>query len=138
MSDNPFQAPMTEEFAPAVGVRSGLPQDVRGVAVCQKGILVCILLNLLCIFALVALPPFFRPVLAVGMCCICVAGFVFVIRLAMKVYSPAFGVLLGILTLVPTFGLFILLLVNGKATSILRANGHRVGLMGAKLAEIPA
>ena len=140
MSDNPFQAPMTEEFAPAVGVRSGQHRDVRSVAVYQKGILVCLLLYLLALVGqfVVAVVPVLVFVLLPGIFCVWLAGFVFVILLAMKVYSPGLGAFLGILTLVPLLNLLILLMVNGKATSILRANGHRVGLMGAKLAEIPA
>jgi hypothetical protein len=45
------------------------------------------------------------------------------------------GVLLGILTLIPLIGLIVLLVINGKATKVLRANGHRVGLLGASLSE---
>ena len=63
-------------------------------------------------------------------------GLVLVFLLATKVYGTALGVLLGILTLVPCVGLIVLLIVNGKATSVLRQNGHRVGLLGADLSKL--
>ena len=61
---------------------------------------------------------------------------VFVFLLAIKVYSPVVGILFAILTLVPCVGLLMLLLINGKATRILKQNGIRVGLMGANLSEV--
>jgi len=45
-------------------------------------------------------------------------------------------VLLGILTLIPCIGLIVLLVVNGKATGILKQNGIKVGLLGANLSQI--
>jgi hypothetical protein len=59
-----------------------------------------------------------------------------VFLLAIKVYSTGVGVLLGILTLVPCIGLIVLLIVNGKATGILKQNGIKVGLLGANLSQI--
>jgi hypothetical protein len=41
--------------------------------------------------------------------------------------------LLGILTLLPCIGLITLLVVNAKATAILKAGGLKVGLLGAKV-----
>jgi hypothetical protein len=69
---------------------------------------------------------------------ISVAQLVFVFWLAIKVYNTSLGVILGILAMVPCVGLIILLVVNQKAISVLTANGHKVGLMGADLAEFPA
>jgi hypothetical protein len=51
------------------------------------------------------------------------------------VYSVASGILLGIGTFIPCVGLLILLMINGKATKILRENGHNVGLLGADLSK---
>ena len=36
----------------------------------------------------------------------------------MKVYSTGLGIVLGLLTLIPCVGLIVLLIVNGKATSV--------------------
>jgi len=41
-------------------------------------------------------------------------------------------IVLGVLSLVPLIGLLVLLVVNGKATNILRQNDIKVGLLGAK------
>ena len=61
---------------------------------------------------------------------------VFVFLLAIKVYSTGVGILLRVLTLIPVVGLIVLLIVNGKATAILKQNGIKVGLMGADLSQI--
>ena len=50
----------------------------------------------------------------------------------------AAGIVLGILTLVPILNLIILLVINGRATNLLRKHGIKVGLMGAKASQIPA
>ena len=63
-------------------------------------------------------------------------GMVFVFLLAIKVYSTGIGVLLGILALIPCIGLLVLLVVNIKATGILKKNGIKVGLLGANLSKI--
>ena len=73
---------------------------------------------------------------------ICVLGYlaavisaaVFICLLAIKLYSLTVGILLGLLTiLVP---IIVLLVVNNKATSVLRQNGITVGLSGAKLSQL--
>ena len=134
MSDNPYQAPSTD--LQAVGVKSGTREDLRMVAQYQKGILVCILIYLIAVFGQFALPVELRPLVGLGVIVVGIVGTVFVFLLAMKVYSTAVGVLLGILTLIPCIGLITLLVVNGKATSILRQNGIQVGLLGADLSRI--
>ena len=136
MSENPYQSPAS--IPQAVGVLSGSREDVRNVAMYQKGILVCILIYLLAMIFQFALPVQLRPLLGVGVLVLGLAGTIFVFLLAMKVYSVGAGILLGILTLIPCIGLLVLLMVNGKATSILKQNGIRVGLLGANLSEIQA
>jgi hypothetical protein len=134
MSENPYEPPSVD--AQVVGVRSGSRHDLRSVAQYQKGILVCILIYFIAVLFQVGLPPELRPVLALGVMLLGIVGTVFVFLLAMKVYSTGVGILLGILTLVPCIGLITLLVVNGKATAILKQNGIRVGLLGANLSEI--
>ena len=133
MSENPFQSPLAD--TPAVGVKSGKQADVRAVAVYQKGILMCILIYVLAMIGQFAIPAPLRPILGLAVVALGLAGLVFVILLSMKVYNVVVGALLAILTLVPLLGLLILLMVNGKATKILRQNGHKVGLLGANLSE---
>ena len=139
MSENPYEAPA--EAIPVVGIAGGRPEDVRKVAVYQKGILVCILINFCVYGALFA----FRgndaseaAVLAARAAWFATAivGLAFVFLLSTKVYNLGVGIVFGILSVVPLVGLLVLLAVNGKATTILRANGHRVGLMGVRLSDV--
>jgi hypothetical protein len=60
---------------------------------------------------------------------------VFAFRLALRVYSTGVGVTMGILTLLGCIGLIVLLIINGRATKILRENGYSVGFLGADLSE---
>lgn len=43
---------------------------------------------------------------------------------------------MAILTLIPCIGLIVLLIINGKATSILKQNDVRVGLIGANMSDL--
>lgn len=135
MSDNPYQSPMAD-LDVVVGVRSGTREDLRSVAKYQKGILVCILIQLIAVAGQFALPPDIRPIVALVTIPIGLAGTVFVFLLAIKVYSTAVGILWGILALIPCVGLLVLLTINGKATKILQENGIKVGLLGANLSKI--
>jgi O-antigen ligase len=60
-------------------------------------------------------------------------GIIFTILLAIRVYRPILGIPLGLLAAIPLFGILIMLIVNGRATGLLRKNGFKVGLMGANL-----
>jgi hypothetical protein len=118
--------------------------DVRAVAWAQKAIILCILANLATLplrFALSTLDPGLQLlgviVLAVYYLAVAITATVFVFMLAVKVYGTGMGVVLGILTLIPCVGLIVLLIINSKATGILRKNGVRVGLLGAKMADLP-
>lgn len=141
MSDNPYQAPQADEPA-AVGVRSGRREDLRSVAIYQKGVLIYLLINLVYIMinmcfgmglfymsdrVQLILLSIYVPVTLAGLVCICL--------LATKVYHPVLGILWGLLTVIPCIGLFILLVVNNKATTVLQQNGYQVGLLGAKLSQ---
>ncbi len=134
MSENPYQSPSTESHV--VGVKSGSREDLRSVAQYQKGILVCILVYFLAVLSQLLVPPELRILISIGVIVVGIVGTIFVFMLAMKVYSTAVGILLGILALVPCIGLLVLLMVNGKATTILRDNGIKVGLLGANLSDV--
>ena len=145
MSFNPYEAPapIPQAPAPAIGVLSGTRADLRSVATYQRGIMVCILLYFIVIAmqAIIAsqieVPPLFRVLSGLAILANGVAGAVFVFLLSIKVYGPALGILLGILTLIPCLGLLALLRVNAKATNVLQQNGIKVGLLGANPATIP-
>jgi hypothetical protein len=118
---------------------SGTPplsrDDLYSVAIYQKVILWCILAYLLAVAGQFAIPPEARIVLALVFVAVAVIATVFVFLLAVKVYSVALGIVLGILTLIPCIGLITLLIINQKATGVLNAHGYQVGLMGADLSK---
>ena len=121
-------------YAPPPMILKG---DLRTVAVRQKAVMYCILGYFVALVLQFVLPRELRPVsalLALGMV---ITATVFVFMLALSLYSTGIGVLLGILTLVPCVGLITLLIVNGKATQVLRAHGVHVGLMGADSSQLP-
>ncbi len=110
--------------------------DLKSVAKFQKGILLCILAEMLFFGLQMGAPQQLRPVISLGFLAASLVATVFVFLLAMKVYSTGMGVFLGILSLIPCVGLLILLIVNGRATSVLKENGISVGLLGAKLSDL--
>jgi hypothetical protein len=134
MSENPYQSPMTPPTA--VGVLSGSREDLLRVAKYQKVVLVCILIYLVAVIGRLALPLQLQSVVVLGVLVAVLVGAVFVFLLAIKVYGTVLGIVLGILSLIPLVGLLVLLMVNGKATSVLKQNGIRVGLLGADLSAI--
>jgi hypothetical protein len=70
-----------------------------------------------------------------GMVVAQIAGLVFVFLLSTKVYGTGLGILFAILTVLPCLGILVLLMINSKATTVLRQNGHKVGLLGADLSK---
>ena len=60
----------------------------------------------------------------------------FVFMISVKVYGTGLGVFLGLLTLVPVIGLVAMLIVNAKATVVMKSNYIDVGLFGADLVQI--
>jgi hypothetical protein len=138
--ENPYEAPRAP-LGPAVGVRSGRREDLRSIAVYQKGVLTCLLLSIVLVMAAQQVSAQKTASPGVGLALLglvvanSLAATVFAVLLAIKVYDLGVGLLLGVLSLVPCAGLVVLLIINGRATKTLRANGHRVGLFGANLAE---
>jgi hypothetical protein len=131
--ENPYSPPRATDRV--VGVKSGRREDLKAVAIAQKSILVCILLYIVSIISQFLVPVEYRLYIGIGVLVIGLVATVSVILLAIRVYSIAAGILLGIGTFIPCLGLLILLLINGKATKILQENGHKVGLLGADLSQ---
>jgi hypothetical protein len=134
MEENPYRAPESYDRS-VVGIRSGQRVDLRKVAGAQRVILVCILINILAIIGQFFLPPELRVVVPVILVVTGLVATVFVIILAIRVYSVALGIILGLLTFIPCVGLIVLLMVNQKATTILQSNGIKVGLVGADMSQ---
>jgi len=111
--------------------------DLREIAMRQKGVMICILGYVAAFIMRIAMPMELRIVPALVGVAAVVTGAVFVFMLALAVYNTGTGIVLGLLTLIPLIGLIVLLIVNGKATTILKSYGIAVGLMGAKMNQIP-
>lgn len=111
-------------------------EDLRAIANYQRGIIVCILINLALYASQFAVPEDKRLILLIGIVPAAIASTVFVFLLSTKVYSTGTGVILGILTLIPCIGLIVLLIINGKATATLKQHRIRVGFFGANTADI--
>jgi hypothetical protein len=97
----------------------------------------CILGYLVLVIAQFFVPPALGLFLALAGFAVSITAAVFVFMLALSLYGTGVGIVLGILTLVPLVGLIVLLVINGKATTVLRHHGIRVGLMGADPARSP-
>ncbi len=141
MSENPYAPPQADSQVPVTGVLSGQLEDLIRVAKYQKGLLVCILIQIILYVGVVVgqanASLAVQGMAGLGLLLAGIMALCFVIFLAMRVFHPAVGILLGILTLVPCLGLVVLVAVNGRATNILTQNGYRVGLMGAKMSQFP-
>jgi hypothetical protein len=111
--------------------------DLREIATRQRAIMFCILAYIVLIVVRFVVPPPLVLVIGLAILAVGVTSAVFVFMLAIALYGTGAGIILGILTLIPIVGLIVLLIVNGKATSILRAHGIKVGLLGADPRQIP-
>ena len=111
--------------------------DIREIAVRQRVVMLCILGYIACVILQFVVPGPLKLVVALAGAAFSITGAVFVFMLAVAIYSTGLGVVLGILTLIPIIGLIVLLIVNAKATTILRAHGIKVGLLGADKSQIP-
>jgi hypothetical protein len=109
--------------------------DLRSVAQYQKVILFCILAYLVLGALHFALPPDVKDALALTIIVLSITATLFVFLLATKLDNTGLGLLLGILTLIPLIGLFALLIINAKATGMLKKHGIRVGLFGAYMSD---
>lgn len=137
LDDNPFRAPQSDLGGERVaGVLSGTKEDLRSVARYQRTIMLCILGYLCAIPLQFILPRELVLIVALVVLGAAVTGTVFVFLLSAKVYGTVQGIFFALFTLVPCLGLLVLLLINSKATNVLKANGIKVGLLGANPADI--
>jgi hypothetical protein len=122
--------------------------DLRRIAFQQRAIILCILVMLVCALLEASVTAsglfFLRPIGLVIMLgapwlylASIITGAVFVFMLAISLYNTGTGIAMGILALVPCLGLIALLVVNGKATRVLRHHGVKVGFFGASPSKIP-
>ncbi len=139
INDNPYQSPAECEDG------GGDREDMRRVAVYQRLIICCILAQLPPVVVMTSfraheVMPMARAELLHRAAFIflwgaAIVGLVLAVLLTTKVYNVVAGALLIPFMFSPYIGFLALLGVNGLATSILRRNGYRVGLLGAKLSQ---
>ena len=108
--------------------------DLLAIARYQKAIIVCILFLIADVFAVLPFPDELKIAVTAGVALVhLVAGTVaavFVFLLALRIYTPVAGIALSICTLIPCLGLFVLVIINSKATGTLNVHGVRVGFLG--------
>ena len=122
--------------------------DLRAIARCQQVLIFCLLGQLFIWVGFIVLRVAVfddrmderAPMIVVGGLTVLLGlvGGVFVYLMGSKVSGFTFGVMLGILTVVPCLGLVMILVANISATSLLQSNGVRVGLLGAKSRDLDA
>jgi hypothetical protein len=111
--------------------------DLRQIAIQQKVIIYCILGYIVFGMLQFVLPQELKLIGLLAIAAVGITATVFVFMLAISIHNTGLGIVLGLLALIPCVGLIVLLVVNGQATSLLRAHGIRVGLMGANTKQIP-
>jgi hypothetical protein len=141
MSDNPFQAPESDldpsRDRRVTGVLSGKRSDLRSVALYQRGIMICILVYFGCIVGSFLAPSNeLKLVVGIALLFDFLVAMIFVFLLSIKVYGVGLGIVFGFGSLVPCINLIVLLVINSKATSILKDNGIKVGFLGANPSDV--
>jgi pilus assembly protein TadC len=139
VDENPFEAPATAELE-----AEGKVYDrayLRRVAFEQKGILICLLLQILLTGAMFAnLNTTLNLIIHFGLLGLVIAtsivGMVFIFRLALALYNLPIAILCGVLALPPCIGFLTLVFINSRATEFLKKEGVKVGLLGANLSKI--
>ncbi len=123
---NPYAAPTTDAAGMEAG-NSRSPELASG----QKLVIYAILLHL----AVIVLQFVIGSLAALGALVALVMSLIGVWRLGNGLgYGTGLKILLLVLMFVPLVSLIILLVLSGKATSLLRADGYKVGLLGASKA----
>jgi len=126
--------------------RGGKTKEIRTIAVSQKYLIICVLIQIVAYIGLIGAtasspkspggPALVATLLFSLMFWVsAIAGMVFACMLANKVYNLAVAIVVVILSLIPCVGLLTLLMVNGKATQILRDKGYHVGFLGTDLSD---
>jgi hypothetical protein len=124
---------------PVLDYAAPLPRprvDLRTIAIRQRRVIFCIPAYFLALIVQFVLPP---DLITSGlfMIVMMITAAVFVFMLALDVYGIVEGIIMGILAMVPLVGLIVLLLINNRATRLLRQHGIRVGLFGADMSQVP-
>lgn len=127
-----------DDYNEKAGGGRWLPREtLRTIAVRQRGAVFCIGVYIgLLVLRVVIKNPDSRFALAVLAIPVLLVAAIYGLLLATKVYTTLAGIVLGVLAFVPVLGLIVLIVINQKATGILRRHDIRVGLFGADSSDI--
>jgi hypothetical protein len=138
MQDNPYRSPAeTPETSPLDNLSPTALAEIRQTALLQKGLIVCIALQIVSIIGAAFLPQELKQIVAGIYVVVALAGGICTFLLAMTLYGIGLGILMSAASGIPCVGLFVLLTINGKATAELREYGVEVGLFGVPWSKIP-
>jgi len=107
------------------------PIDIFGIAKAQKGILWCVLANII----IYALAFFVSQAFNLLILVLIIVEIYFVYKL-LKALGSKYWILWIIGMIIPGLSLILLLVLNSNATKAIKSQGYKVGLMGARLADI--
>ena len=122
---NPYQAPATESRSQ----RDDREARLSSIARCQKGVLICVTLQLV----LIAVQVLFGPrggwwqLLAMTMLAVMCMGAVFVFLLSKQINGIAMATFQALLAFPPCLGILVMLNVSIKAAQVLRGDGLNAG-----------
>lgn len=117
---------------------------LRDVALAQRGVIYCLLFNLIAIGVDLAIDLAAQDDLVILLgylalrLTLLIATLIFSFRLTRLVYGMGIAILMLFLLLIPVVGVIALLVINHRAITILRRGNVRVGFMGVAKADLPA
>ena len=102
----------------------------------QRTLLIVFFIYILVVGASSAVTPDLKPLVQLLILPIMVLIIIFTARLSFKLYGKIGASILTLLSIIPLINLIVVLIVNSKASKLIKKNGFRVGLIGASVKEI--
>jgi hypothetical protein len=112
------------------------PVEVLAIAKRQRGLLVVFVSFYLLAMLSSQIPEDFDLIILGVRVLLWIAMVAMMARLATKLYSLGMTILFCVLTVIPLINLIALIVVNQKASGVLKEAGFKVGLGGADVSEI--
>lgn len=142
--ENPYQSP---QAACEVAEESdGPPKDLRQIAIYHKGLLVCVVIQVVLTFMQILLPSLHSPprgfvplhvfsLVATIMWFVMLAESVWIFLACLKLDSNWEAFLLMLAPCLPVVGLIVVVAIEGRARRRLKKHGCRVSFFGADLSQ---
>jgi len=102
----------------------------------QQALLIAFMLYILTAGGSAAVSPEIKPLVQLLILPIMVLIIIFTARLSYKIFGKVGATIFTILSIIPLINLIVILIVNSKASKIIKSKGFRVGLAGANVKEI--